>query len=96
MHVYLGESSPDPDAVKAFVRRVCEEFRLPYLTVTPTFSVCPTHGYLPGEQKLCPDCNGETEIYSRVVGYLRPVNQWNEGKQSEFTMRSLFTLGDRT
>ena len=89
-HIFLGESVSDAQAVKNFVRTVCHNYHLPYFTVTPTFSVCPTHGYLRGEVKLCPECQSETEVYSRVVGYLRPVQQWNEGKQAEFEQRSNF------
>ncbi|MEI8242667.1 MAG: ribonucleoside triphosphate reductase [bacterium] len=89
-HIFLGEAVSDPQAVKSFVRTVCHNYRLPYFTLTPTFSVCPSHGYLRGEVKSCPDCHTETEVYSRVVGYLRPVQQWNEGKQAEFEQRSKF------
>ncbi|MEA3385177.1 MAG: ribonucleoside triphosphate reductase [Thermodesulfobacteriota bacterium] len=92
LHVFLGEAASDPQAVKAFVRKVCENYRLPYFTLTPTFSVCPTHGYLRGEQHCCPECGEETEVYSRVVGYLRPVKQWNEGKQAEFALRNYYQL----
>ena len=91
-HIFLGESVSDPMAVKQFVRMVCNQYRLPYFTLTPTFSICPEHGYLRGEQHACPTCGHGTEIYSRVVGYLRPVNQWNEGKQAEFRERSTFTV----
>jgi ribonucleoside-triphosphate reductase (formate) len=91
-HVYLGEAVPDPQAVKHFVRMVCGKFRLPYFTLTPSFSICPAHGYLNGELPSCPACGAETEIYSRVVGYLRPVNQWNAGKQAEFALRRRFHL----
>lgn len=94
LHVYLGESAIDPKAVKAFVRRVCGSFRLPYFTLTPTFSVCPSHGYLRGEVAKCPTCGLETEVYSRVVGYLRPVAQWNEGKQAEYSLRRRFCIGE--
>ena len=94
LHIFLGEAAADPQAVKAFVRTVCENYRLPYFTLTPTFSVCPTHGYLRGEQTCCPRCGEETEVYSRVVGYLRPVKQWNEGKQEEFALRNYYKIGD--
>ncbi len=94
LHMFLGEAAPDPQAVKAFVRCVCNGYRLPYFTLTPTFSICPEHGYLRGEMRSCPDCGTETEIYSRVVGYLRPVGQWNAGKQAEFSMRSTYTIGE--
>lgn len=93
LHIFLGESVADPGAVKSFVRKVCEKYRLPYFTLSPTFSICPTHGYLRGKQHSCPVCSAPTEIYSRVVGYLRPVNQWNEGKQSEFAMRNHYRIG---
>jgi anaerobic ribonucleoside-triphosphate reductase len=91
-HVFLGEAASDPAAVKAFVRSVCRHYRLPYFTLTPTFSVCPEHGYLRGAETACPVCGGETEVYSRVVGYLRPVSHWNEGKQAEFRRRRTFRL----
>ncbi len=86
-HTFAGERIDDPEAVKSLVRKVCTLYHLPYLTFTPTFSVCPSHGYLKGEQEECPECQAPCEIYSRVVGYLRPVQQWNKGKQAEFQMR---------
>ena len=92
VHVFLGEAAPDSNAVKNFVQTVCSNYRLPYFTITPTFSICPEHGYLQGEHPVCPDCNSETEVYSRVVGYLRPVNQWNDGKQAEFSIRKHYAL----
>jgi ribonucleoside-triphosphate reductase len=93
LHFFLGERVDDPAVVKRFVRRVCQRYRLPYFTLTPTFSICPEHGYLEGEQAACPACGAETEVYSRVVGYLRPVRQWNAGKQVEFARRGLFDAG---
>ncbi|MCP4753738.1 MAG: ribonucleoside triphosphate reductase [Proteobacteria bacterium] len=93
-HIFLGEAVPDPSAVKNFVRTVCSTYTLPYFTLTPTFSVCPVHGYLVGEQPECPKCGAEAEIYSRVVGYLRPVKQWNVGKQAEFAIRSNYHIQD--
>jgi ribonucleoside-triphosphate reductase len=92
LHAYLGEAAPDPGAVKAFVRTVCSRYRLPYFTVSPSFAICPEHGYLQGEPEICPHCQRSTEVYSRVVGYLRPVSQWNEGKKAEFVLRSRFTV----
>ncbi|MFA6584274.1 MAG: ribonucleoside triphosphate reductase [Elusimicrobiaceae bacterium] len=86
-HLFVGERIKDPSAVKAFLKKVCETYKLPYVSITPTFSVCPKCGYLDGEQHLCPKCGHETEVYSRVVGYLRPVTQWNEGKKEEFFLR---------
>jgi ribonucleoside-triphosphate reductase len=92
LHVFLGEAAPDPQAVKMFIRKVCRNYHLPYFTISPTFSVCPEHGYITGELYKCPKCGSETEVYSRVVGYLRPVEQWNEGKQAEFKLRSPYKI----
>lgn len=91
-HLFLGEQVEDINTTKALVKKVAENFKLPYFTLTPTFSICPSHGYLSGEHKRCNICKRETEVYSRVVGYLRPVNQWNDGKRVEFSMRKLFSL----
>lgn len=90
LHLFLGEEVRDTAVVKKMVRTVSENYRLPYFTLTPTFSVCPDHGYIAGEKKVCDRCGRETEVYSRVVGYLRPVKQWNGGKQTEFCMRKTF------
>lgn len=92
LHIFLGELVTDTKAVKGLIKKVSNNFRLPYFTLTPTFSICSSHGYLNGEQEICPVCNQETEIYSRVVGYLRPVKQWNDGKQAEFKMRKTFKM----
>jgi len=92
MHIYLGENITDTGAVKNLIRKIIMGFRLPYITLSPTFSVCPSHGYLRGRQERCSVCNEETEVYARVVGYLRPVKQWNNGKQAEFTMRKAFKV----
>ncbi len=89
-HCYLGERLPDTAAVKQLVRRIAERFKLPYYSLTPTFSVCRHHGYISGEHSVCPQCGERTEVYSRVVGYLRPVEQWNDGKQAEFADRKAF------
>jgi anaerobic ribonucleoside-triphosphate reductase len=91
-HIYAGERIENPSAVKVLIRKVCEAYHLPYFTFSPTFSVCPNHGYLKGEVGQCPVCNEQCEVYSRVVGYLRPVNQWNKGKQEEFKMRRDFVV----
>jgi ribonucleoside-triphosphate reductase len=72
------------------IMKVSRQFGLPYFTLTPTFSVCPEHGYIRGEKHECPKCGAATEIYSRIVGYFRPVNQWNKGKREEFKERKLF------
>lgn len=87
IHLFLGERISDPAAVREFVKVVAENYSLPYFSLTPTFSICPEHGYLGGEQHICPHCQAETEVYSRIVGYLRPVSQWNDGKQAEFKRR---------
>ncbi|MEA1962566.1 MAG: ribonucleoside triphosphate reductase [Bacillota bacterium] len=94
-HIFLGEAVPSIEAVKKLTRRVCEKFSLPYFTVTPTFSICPQHGYIKGENFTCPICESEghtteCEVYSRVVGYLRPVDHWNAGKQQEYKDRKVF------
>ncbi len=88
LHLFLGERIENTASVKKLVRHIAENYKLPYFTLTPTFSICPEHGYLDGEQHNCPHCQRDCEVYSRVVGYLRPVQQWNEGKQAEFPMRS--------
>ena len=94
MHIFVGERLPSIQATKEIVRRVAGRYRLPYFTLTPTFSVCPTHGYLVGEHFTCPKCADEQpcEVYSRVVGYLRPVQQWNKGKLAEYVRRKPFTV----
>ena len=92
LHVYLGEMVEDVEAVKSLIRKIANGYKLPYFTLTPTFSVCSAHGYLKGRQPRCPRCGRETEIYSRVVGYLRPVKQWNNGKQAEFARRKNFKV----
>jgi ribonucleoside-triphosphate reductase len=92
LHLFLGEEVSDTRVVKGLVKKISENHRLPYFTLTPTFSVCPSHGYLTGEQPICPDCHQKAEVYSRVVGYLRPVRQWNDGKQAEYRKRKTFHL----
>jgi ribonucleoside-triphosphate reductase len=94
-HIFLGEAVPSIASAKKLVEKVCSQFRLPYFTLTPTFSICPSHGYLRGRNHTCPICAAQgqetqCEVYSRVVGYLRPVDQWNAGKQEEFKERKLF------
>lgn len=91
-HIYAGERIEDPEAVKTLIHKICTTYHLPYLTFTPTFSVCSSHGYLNGQQDTCPRCDEPCEVYSRVVGYLRPVKQWNKGKQEEFNSRTVFNF----
>ncbi|MCK9351359.1 MAG: ribonucleoside triphosphate reductase [Candidatus Pacebacteria bacterium] len=87
LHLFLGERLRDWKTARNFVKKVAENYRLPYFTLTPTFSVCPTHGYLNGEVPKCPKCDAECEIWSRIMGYHRPVSQWNHGKKSEYAER---------
>lgn len=89
-HTFAGERIDDPASVRQLIKKICTTYHLPYLTFTPTFSVCPSHGYIKGENEVCPDCQEACEIYSRVVGYLRPVKQWNKGKQAEFGLRKVY------
>jgi len=90
LHGFLGEELDNTEACKLLVRRIAENYRLPYYTITPTFSICKTHGYIPGEHFTCPKCGETTEVYSRVVGYFRPVKNWNKGKKEEFKERLEF------
>jgi ribonucleoside-triphosphate reductase len=90
IHLFLGERIADPRAIPALVRKICENYKLPYFTITPTFSVCGSHGYIAGEHSHCPECNRECEVYSRIVGYLRPLSQWNTAKQAEFKVRATY------
>ena len=92
LHIFLGEQVSDIEVIKGLIRKISFNYRLPYFTLTPTFSVCPNHGYLAGRQDVCTRCNEPTEVYSRVVGYLRPVKQWNDGKQAEFQQRKIFKV----
>jgi len=94
LHGFLGERISDHEIVKSLIKKVFTKFKLPYFTITPTFSICPTHGYIQGEHFICPKCTIDQpcEVYSRVVGYLRPVQQWNKGKQEEFKERLEFKV----
>jgi len=89
-HIFLGERLHSWKSAAELIKKVSWNSRLPYFTLTPTFSICPTHGYTGGEHKQCPVCGAQCEVYSRVVGYLRPVDQWNDGKQAEFAIRRTF------
>ncbi len=95
-HAFLGERLHDLETVKKLVRKIAENYRLPYFTLTPTFSICPNCGYISGEHQTCPKCGTKCEIYSRVVGYIRPVDQWNYGKQAEFADRLEFVVEPST
>jgi ribonucleoside-triphosphate reductase len=94
LHIFLGERMQSGEGVKKLVKKIFENFKLPYITITPTFSICPVHGYIPGEHFFCPKCTIKQpcEVYSRIVGYYRPVQQWNLGKQQEFKQRKEFKI----
>ncbi len=92
IHIFAGERVENKEVIKNLVRKVCQDYQLPYFTFSPTFSVCPSHGYQKGEQHSCPECGEQCEVYSRIVGYIRPVNQWNKGKREEFKLRKTFLI----
>jgi len=92
LHFFIGERITKGESVKNLVKKICENYHLPYFTLTPTFSVCPNHGYLSGEISVCEKCQSSCEIYSRIVGYLRPVTQWNDGKTAEFEIRETYKM----
>ncbi|MFA5355566.1 MAG: ribonucleoside triphosphate reductase [Candidatus Paceibacterota bacterium] len=94
MHIFIGEKISNPESAKNLVRKIFEKFNLPYITLTPTFSICPVHGYIAGEHFECPQCTIKQpcEVYSRIVGYLRPVQQWNAGKREEYEKRKTFKV----
>ena len=92
-HAFLGEKLPDWQSAAMLVHKIAENYRLPYYTISPTYSVCKNHGYITGEVHTCPDCGEETEVYSRITGYYRPVKNWNAGKTEEFKERKLYDIG---
>ena len=92
VHIYAGERINGIETMKSLVKKICNGYRLPYFTFSPTFSTCPNHGYISGEHFTCPECGADCEVYSRVVGYIRPVQQWNKGKKQEFKDRKNFSL----
>ena len=91
-HAFLGEKLPDWSSAAALVKKIAENFRLPYYTLSPTYSVCPQHGYIVGEKASCPTCGGKTEVYSRITGYYRPVQNWNDGKAQEYKDRKEYNI----
>ena len=93
-HAFLGEKLPDWKAAATLVRKIAENYRLPYYTMSPTYSVCKEHGYITGEHYTCPKCGGNTEVYSRITGYYRPVQNWNAGKSQEFKDRKVYNIGN--
>ncbi len=92
-HAFLGERLSDWQSAAALVRKIAENYRLPYYTMSPTYSICKDHGYLAGEQYECPICGKKTEVYSRITGYYRPVQNWNDGKAQEFKQRKTYYIG---
>ena len=93
-HAFLGEKLPDWEAAARLVRKIAENYRLPYYTMSPTYSVCKEHGYLVGEQFTCPHCGKPTEVYSRITGYYRPVQNWNAGKTQEYKERREYVIAN--
>ena len=91
-HAFLGERLPDWQAAAKLVQKIAQNFRLPYYTMSPTYSVCKSHGYITGEVYTCPECGEKTEVYSRITGYYRPVQNWNDGKSQEFKERKLYDI----
>ncbi len=96
VHIFAGERISNLETMKNLVKKICNNYKLPYFTFSPTFSTCPNHGYVSGEHFTCPDCGAECEVYSRVVGYIRPVKQWNKGKKIEFNSRKTFEINEET
>lgn len=92
VHIFAGERISNIETMKNLVKKVCNNYKLPYFTFSPTFSTCPNHGYVAGEHFKCPDCGADCEVYSRIVGYIRPISQWNKGKQMEFHNRTPFDV----
>lgn len=92
-HAFLGEKLPDWKAAAALVRKISENYKLPYYTISPTYSICRNHGYISGEVYECPQCGEKTEVYSRITGYYRPVQNWNVGKTQEFSERKVYDIG---
>ena len=91
-HAFLGEKLPDWQSAATLVRKIAENYKLPYYTMSPTYSVCKSHGYLAGEKYVCPQCGEKTEVYSRITGYYRPVQNWNDGKSQEYKERKLYDI----
>ena len=91
-HAFLGEKLPDWKAAASLVRKIAENYKLPYYTLSPTYSVCKTHGYIAGEHFICPKCGEKAEVYSRITGYYRPVQNWNDGKSQEYKNRTVYDI----
>jgi len=92
-HAFLGEKLPDWKSAASLVRKIAHNYKLPYYTLSPTYSVCKNHGYIAGEEFTCPQCGEKTEVYSRITGYYRPVQNWNDGKSQEYKDRTVYNIG---
>lgn len=92
LHLYLGEEIRDPQVAKHLINKIFTKYKLPYISLTPTFSICNNHGYIAGEHFTCPECDDKTEVWSRVVGYLRPVQNYNTGKKEEYKQRKKYVV----
>ena len=93
-HAFLGEKLPDWKSAANLVRKIAENYSLPYYTLSPTYSVCKNHGYIAGEVFTCPECGANTEVYSRITGYYRPVQNWNDGKSQEYKERKVYDIAN--
>ena len=91
-HAFLGEKLPGWKSAASLVKKIAENYKLPYYTMSPTYSICKNHGYINGEEYRCPECGETTEVYSRITGYYRPVQNWNDGKSQEFKDRKVYDL----
>lgn len=89
-HTFIGEKRPNTESIKSLIKNIFTNYKLPYITMSPTFSICPEHGYLFGEHIKCPKCDSDCEVFARIVGYMRPINHWNKGKASEYELRKQF------
>jgi anaerobic ribonucleoside-triphosphate reductase len=92
LHLYLGEEIKDISSAVRLIQKIFTKYKLPYISLTPTFSICNDHGYISGEHFNCPDCGAPTEVWSRVVGYLRPVKNYNKGKSEEYEQRKKYVI----
>ncbi|MBQ6704031.1 MAG: thioredoxin family protein, partial [Clostridia bacterium] len=95
-HAFLGEKLPSWESAAKLVKTIAENYRLPYYTMSPTYSVCPKHGYLSGEHFTCPQCGSSAEVYSRITGYYRPVQNWNDGKSQEYKERKEYDVANHS
>ena len=93
-HAFMGEKLPDWKSAANLVRKIAENYKLPYYSISPTYSVCKSHGYIAGEKFVCPFCGEKTEVYSRITGYYRPVQNWNDGKAEEYKNRKLYNIAE--